>query len=222
MTRKRKRKHDAGSDLSNAKRPKLQQNIKNETHITKHPVLDCYYPRVQTLRQFILTTIPNISKRRKRLLKRTEPVPADAVAQADLNLEDAYRLLDNVLVGADVVKLPQSDKGGDFQQFTQQLSASTARSLFGQATASYAEVIFPCNIFHRDCHKTRFYAVPDGGLLSKNAPSFDGFLTCDLDRRLRFMAIILQNSCYCAKTSPCALPWLFSCLDPLPERDCLR
>ena len=138
MTRKRKR--PASSDLPVIKKFKRGQNNNVEYQLTSHPVLDRYYPCVQTLRQFLLTRTPNLSKRRERLLKRTCPTPADVASQADLDLEGAYQLLDHVFTGADPVKLSHSNRADDFQQFTQQLSASTAASIFGQATASYAEV----------------------------------------------------------------------------------
>lgn len=140
MTRKRK---SSSVDVAlQAKRRKVTKTVTSKDSQLFHPVLSSYYGKVCTLRQYILESIPNVSRRRRQLLNRKTPSVAK---DSNLNpaLQDAYKLLDEVLVGVDLTAsegLRGRDLDQNFQRFTQQLTSSTASSILGQATVSHAEV----------------------------------------------------------------------------------
>lgn len=225
MTRKRKR--CASSNGQAAKRLKLQPMNAAPIRNTSHPVLDRYYIQVYTLRQFVLSRVPNISKRRERLLTRGHATATENATQLDLDTTAASKLLDSVLVGANDVLLDGHDRTEEFQQYTQQLSASTASSIFGQASVSYSEVINP-TICASMCFMTVGYAQKDCSSAEKaweiRCVQISRVILNDSDFqhqdfRLRTVAAVLQALPYRAEASSRALPWFQPRFGYVPKRN---
>lgn len=93
-----------------------------------HPVLSSFYPQVLTLRQYLLTQLPQASKHRRRKIANYGQLRQDMV-----RCEEAAQLLDSTFVGLGL-KPAADPRGGprvterEMEVFSQQLTASTARS----------------------------------------------------------------------------------------------
>ena len=65
MTKKRKRSHKENSSLYSPKRQKSEES----SHVSNNVLLSLYYPKVSTLRAYILSCFPDSSKSRKHRIK---------------------------------------------------------------------------------------------------------------------------------------------------------
>lgn len=131
----------------------------------KHPVLSLYYPRVVTLRRYLLSKLPISSKARRRRLLATGSCPDKSrsrhkpavlrkshATNVDEPLEgwndDPHRalacLLDTTLVCGLERSCSAQDQSrmNDLATFSQQQSKSTAGSSLGSGSCSQSEVRF--------------------------------------------------------------------------------
>ncbi|KAL1981064.1 hypothetical protein VTN96DRAFT_3129 [Rasamsonia emersonii] len=134
MGKKRKRpgKENRGLPQSPAKRPRIH-GAPSAPGCYQHPVLSRYYPRVVTLRQYLLEQLPSSSRARRRRIaslgrQQTSTVKApftdEGLDKQDHGSDDnsaLVDLLDSTLVG--VLKEPNQDitqaRQRDFAAFTQ-------------------------------------------------------------------------------------------------------
>ena len=145
----RKRKHRVSQDSAAVSNPQKRQKIHNvDPPSTRHSVLCQYYPKVQNLRDYLLTELPASSKSRRRRLisicrdaEAQEPKDGNNAcrkSKSDIDWELA-RLLDSVLVGHGITQGARQLWTKDFEIFSQQL-ASTAASSWVEGTTSQPEV----------------------------------------------------------------------------------
>jgi len=128
-----------------------------------HPVLCRYYPKVQSLREYLLSRFPNSSKSRRRRISSLQHNSKDddrelkSAGDEDQDESDGSKLanlLDSTLVGAGEVAGPESIcRSKDFELFSQQISSTVASSL-GEGTLSQPEVraSFSCQLFEYPHH----------------------------------------------------------------------
>jgi hypothetical protein len=155
MARKRKRQQSSNTDITNSSAAspcKRQKTGEGVFAPCQHLVLSRYYPKVQTLRQYLLSWLPKSSKSRRRKIAALTPL-GDAECRRDGQLgqenqseaedvRELSRLLDTTLVGVlDATGTRTASRAKDFEQFTQQLSSVTPSS-FGEGTTSQSEVCF--------------------------------------------------------------------------------
>jgi telomerase reverse transcriptase len=171
MARKRKR-HAERSRASTIKRQKLQpqheaerldcSNGETSVGAISHPLLSLYYPRVVTLRQYLVSALPRSSKGRKRriaslchevdnkLKPKFENKRLPDTQHRDLDEEDRQvlaRLLDETLVGQTGVSGDEekaSQRLLELETFSQAIAStagpSTVGSTAGSRTSSLSEV----------------------------------------------------------------------------------
>ena len=147
----RKRKRSSGEDRATAVDTKRIRTGKDSTkspqkHLNsaEHPVLSLYYPNLQTLRSFILSSLPKHSKTRRKKIIALQDAP-DGVnpdlawstisvhpSSARARLEDRQKLialLDTTLVGVlRDTKGQRPAREADLSHFSQQLSKSRSSS----------------------------------------------------------------------------------------------
>lgn len=150
MKRKRKPHTETNTSISHSKKQKRDIDVVKQPIVTVvHPVLQHYYPKVLTLRQYLLSNLPSASKRRQKILHGLLPTTNNVYEDDDSASRDAYDLLDDVLVGVGSGKCSYGEQARkhDLQQFSQQLSASNQSVLFAdQNTLSQKEVML-CFLF---------------------------------------------------------------------------
>ena len=140
MKRKRKSKRDERDDRL-SKRTKIG-DVSNG-HPTC-PLLQHYYPKVLTLRQYLLGALSQSKKRQRRLLHYGLD---SGKSQTDESHSALTALLDNVIIGASSqAKVCDPDSiDRDITLFTQQLSDSTATISPTQAALKQTEVGLPAS-----------------------------------------------------------------------------
>lgn len=151
----RKRKRQGRSEPTEApvsvsvKRQKKHHPAASTTGSHGHPVLCRYYPKVQTLREYVLAKLPSSSKSRRRKLTLSRHNPKDddgelkSAVDEDQDESDGSKLnnlLDSTLIGIREVTGSESIcRSKDFEIFSQQISSTVASSL-GEGTLSQSEV----------------------------------------------------------------------------------
>ena len=117
--------------------PKPTKRCKTENVQVTHPVLEKYYRRVVTLRNYILATLSRTSRQRKYLLASRK------VSQNDDNAA-AYDLLDAIVVCSVDSELSKSSAAtvndSDRRHYSQQAAESTGESINKSQLTSQAEV----------------------------------------------------------------------------------
>lgn len=98
-----------------------------------HPVLRRLYPKVVTLRHYLLSKLPKSSKNRRRRISQLGPAQDDAPT-CDVD-NDLVRLLDSTLVGcSDSTPSTQEqsakERGREIERFTQKCSQSISGGTF--------------------------------------------------------------------------------------------
>lgn len=153
MGRKRKRPGHFASDKapvsSLSKRQKTHHPAASAHRPHSHPVLGLYYPKVQSLREYMLSVLPDSSKSRRRKIAsvrydfNVDDIELKSAGDKDQGESDDSKLahlLDSTLVGiGDVTKSESICRSKDFELFSQQLSSTIASSL-GGGTLSQPEV----------------------------------------------------------------------------------
>ncbi|KAI9728984.1 MAG: hypothetical protein M1828_000069 [Chrysothrix sp. TS-e1954] len=137
---KRKRSRQAEAVEPEAKRTKTV----DRDHLN-HPVLSAFYPRLQTLRQYLLCHLPRSSKRRRQKVERLGK--RDTTDLSDLQ-RSLHRALGDLLDHALVARLEVDDaedentrtdrqRDQDIQHFSQQLGGSSTLSSSADGRSVY-------------------------------------------------------------------------------------
>ena len=148
MPRKRKRNIDPGVEARNHKRYK----ISSQDTTTKHPILLLYYPKVSSLREYLLSRFPKSAKSRRKRIDSVVQWPPNAgsglsndcitsASTAPGNV-DLSKLLDTTIVGygANPQQLgPSLQQQRDVDMLSQKLHSS-AKSDSGNAGITQHEV----------------------------------------------------------------------------------
>jgi hypothetical protein len=140
---KRKRSaHGSGGVRKKTRRAVDQSSIK-----ATHPVLRRLYPEVLTLRQYLLSRLPNTSKNRHRKISqlgRATPTQGTSLDRLDIAV---VQLLDSALVCGSSVHADTDahtrfteEREKDIQAFTQQRSQSTPGGTFNPGYYMQSEV----------------------------------------------------------------------------------
>lgn len=113
-----------------------------------HPVLQRFYPRLLTLRHYLLSVLPNSSKnRRRKLAQLGRPIatkePAHSTCTPDVELG---QLLDSIVIGQHKTTKTKDDeqlakeRSRDIETFTQQLSPPITGGTFRPGQFLQSEV----------------------------------------------------------------------------------
>ena len=143
----RKRKRPSGVEPDGAPGASSSKHLKNnhssppvdDSH--SHPVLCRYFPKVQTLRQYLLSRFSHSSKSKRRKITTLRCNSRDDDEDADEGDDSKLaKLLDSTLVGfGDEAGSESRCRTKDFELFSQQFSPTAASSL-GEGTVSQPEV----------------------------------------------------------------------------------
>lgn len=157
MARKRKRDPEYRSPPVPSKKAKTRRGSFNDEAPTQHPVLRLYYPKVLTLRQYLLSQLPASSKSRRKKITFLRPLSTttnqidaeprilhSTALSKDETAEDReilVKLLDTTLIGVPSQKRAPDEQiiHNDFVAFSQKLNSS-ANSSLGNANFSLSEV----------------------------------------------------------------------------------
>jgi len=220
MGRKRKRpggfEPDGVPVSASVKRQKNRHPTLSVENSAGHLVLGRYYPKVQTLRQYLLSKLPNSSKSRRRKIASLVCNPKDD----DLKFRSAGNedsdekgdsqlatLLDSTLVAVGEVTASELIcRTKDFEFFSQQLSSTVASSL-GEGTVSQPEVCAGLLVIFL---KSSLLGRRLIKLSSSFAPLFFimQLLIVPQDCRLRRLATVQQDSTSHPQAFPSPLPWI--------------
>lgn len=149
-----KRKRSSPRGLGPSKHPKHNQHSTISSQDVTHPVLRNYYPRLVTLRQWLLMKLGEASKRRRKALEDLDCGILGGSSQDALPDAIAARILDETLVGFHTISRAETrDHHGPLHHFSQHVglsgnsSASTRSSGVG---AQMSEVVDFCiwRLFH--------------------------------------------------------------------------
>jgi hypothetical protein len=143
MARKRKRSRQEQSVEIGNKRLRACASKPTNGSLVKRGLLSQYYPKVLTLREYLLSTLPESSKvRRKKILavkSRLQRGRIEEVEHDDLCLAE---YLDQTLVGIQEEGLPQNERWKQWTCFSQRAdnSESTVQSGDGHGNCFQSEV----------------------------------------------------------------------------------
>jgi len=135
-TMKRKRKGHSDDDHQ----PNKKQH--RDSRGVTHPVLEKYYHRVTSLRDYLLAALPSTSRHRRQVLKRRINGPLDA-EETSGPVSCAYALLDDVFVCSTRTAgdAEASIEPADRMHFSQQYAVSSGGTPSKSQTPSQAEVL---------------------------------------------------------------------------------
>ena len=153
MSRKRKRHATSNASDPAAKRPRPASLDARPglNRLIANSMLPLYYPRVTTLREYLLSRLPASSRsRRRRILaccasSRDDAVPAPESAQGSASTRrqgKVAELLDTIVVGYHDVKIANEDEEAlvhDWEQFSQK-ARSTGMSGVGDMSITLSDV----------------------------------------------------------------------------------
>lgn len=98
--RKRDRGKDGGEHEAPAKQRRRPSNDKLQTaDAVKHTLLARYYPKIVTLRQYLLDNLPATSKIRRRKIEASKAAGLEQAQNTDTVRAQIAKLLDTTLVG---------------------------------------------------------------------------------------------------------------------------
>jgi hypothetical protein len=125
----------------------VDQSASATTAAIEQPVLQRFYPRLLTLRHYLLSVLPNSSRNRRRKLSHLgRPVAfnkASTTCELDVKLG---QLLDSAVIGegepanVDGEEQLTKERSRDIETFTQQLSPAIAGGTFEPGYFKQAEV----------------------------------------------------------------------------------
>jgi telomerase reverse transcriptase len=140
MGGKRKRSRPGLGAGGDNKRQRVAGSLNGKTPVVKQALLAQYYPRVVSLREYLLLKLPTTSKvRRKKIISVGRKCSVEG-GQEECGLAG---FLDSVLVGIlNCVQLSQEDRLKQWSSFSQRadISASTLANLSGAGVFSQSEV----------------------------------------------------------------------------------
>ncbi|PVH78811.1 hypothetical protein DL98DRAFT_236130 [Cadophora sp. DSE1049] len=133
MTGKRKRKR-SGQVIGDQKRQKLSSN---SDPVVKDALLTRYYPQVLSLREYLLSKLPNASKVRRKKILSIGKKPDEKTEQ------ELARFLDQTLVGVSRSKeVSQDERWKQWTSFSQKADDSVSfANLSGVGTYSQTEIV---------------------------------------------------------------------------------
>ena len=132
MTRKRKRSSTIRDDQEPPRKRSTDHHARRATldaSTPRHPVLQQFYPEVRPLRGYVLSTLENKPKKRQCLFDRVD--------------SEFAQFLDSTIIGSGLSNPQLANRQARAQQFisfSQQLSASTAKSSNSVLISSQNEV----------------------------------------------------------------------------------
>jgi hypothetical protein len=191
MGHKRKRpvKNDPPSSQISSSRFNLPSRGEPTHH--PHPVISLYYPRVLTLRQFLLQHLPSSSKSRRRRILSLRGFAADNKNASDQrhDVQSLANFLDTTLIGVPKESVPavDSSRQRDFAAFSQ--SQDTSQSSDTGPSCPQSEVL--------TCH-LQFYR------LSPTMQDADYPADC----QLRHIITVQSLRVFIPKTATPVGPWL--------------
>jgi len=153
MGGKRKRNRPAGRAPDDNKRQRLSASLNSKTAVVKQALLAQYYPKVVSLREYLLLKLPTSSKvRRKKILSLGHKSHVEETEQENQSLAE---FLDNVLVGispcAEPLKKVRLKQWNSFSQ-RGDVSVSTLANVSGAGVFSQSEVrVFPLCCLECSC-----------------------------------------------------------------------
>ncbi|KAF2842799.1 hypothetical protein M501DRAFT_28316 [Patellaria atrata CBS 101060] len=180
MARPRKRKRLSESE-EDQKRLGIENESKESTYSgpeINHPVLSCFYHNILTLRQYLLSRLPETSKRRRRAITLFgfEDVDIQSCPRsADIPRKDILRLLDTTIVGFDngIVPCRDDDYEHDLAVFSQQVPGSSLGSTLAPGDTLQSEIV-DFVIWHFFKHNAKPSHILCRGFLRASGPSRNG------------------------------------------------
>jgi hypothetical protein len=157
MTRKRKRSRQEHSAESGNKRLRPCGAGLTDGGLVKQAVLSQYYPKVLTLREYLLSKLPAYSKvRRKKISAVKRRIPCDGVGETDLDESCLAEYLDQTLVGVQEEESPKDERWKQWTCFSQRAdnSESTVRSGDGDGDCSQSEVRYSLLFAPKECRRS--------------------------------------------------------------------
>ena len=137
MTRKRKHACEA-SEFGSAKRRKPSVVNHGPSVLQRHPVLSLYYAKVYSLREYLLSKLPESAKSRRRKIASVGRAHQDANDRVHRGIQTGQSkdhdkrwaaLLDSVLVGVGVDREPDSSRMKYLEVFSQRTHSTMASSI---------------------------------------------------------------------------------------------
>jgi len=142
MAWKRKRSRQQSVQIGN-KRLRLSAPKQPNRELVKQALLSQYYPKVLTLREYLLSRLPTYSKvRRKKILAVKRPPRHDRIDQSEHGELSLAEYLDQTLVGVPEEAQPTDERWKQWTCFSQRAdnSESTVRSYDDDVNFSQSEV----------------------------------------------------------------------------------
>jgi telomerase reverse transcriptase len=143
MSRKRKRSTQEQPVKCGNKRLRLSGAEPSDGGLVKQALLSQYYPKVLTLRDYLLSKLPASSKvRRKKISAAKQRIRSDRVDDTELDDSCLAKYLDRTLVGVQEEESPKDERWKQWTYFSQHAdnSESTIRSGDGDGDCSQSEV----------------------------------------------------------------------------------
>jgi telomerase reverse transcriptase len=129
MAGKRKRNRPGREIQGENKRQRISGNFNSKDPVIKTAVLAQYYPKVLSLREYLLSKLPTTSKIRRKKILSVGKKPQSSEGEHTLNI-----LLDQTLVGVSKHKeVSQEERLQQWASFSQR--ADTSDSNIGNTTA---------------------------------------------------------------------------------------
>lgn len=155
MTRKRKRRTQELSAESRNKRIRPCGAEPTDGGLVKQALLSQYYPKVLTLREYLLSKLPASSKiRRKKISAVKRRIRCDRGDDTELDDPCLAEYLDQTLVGVQEEESPKDERWKQWTCFSQRAdnSESTVRSSDGDGDCSQSEVCYYLLFAPKECH----------------------------------------------------------------------
>jgi telomerase reverse transcriptase len=149
MTRKRKRSRQEQSTVNGTKRLRPCGAEPIDDGLVKQALLSQYYPKVLTLRKYLLLKLPASSNvRRKKISAVKRRVQSDRVDEIERDDSNLAEYLDQTLVGVQEEESLKDERWKQWTCFSQRPdnSESTVRSGDGDGDCSQSEVRY-CLLF---------------------------------------------------------------------------
>lgn len=91
-----------------------------------HPVLSQYYPRLWTLREYLVAKLPAASRKRRRRLLHLRNEQDDSLLESSSQVSRVCQILDNTIVGSssELKPLGPASHSDEVETYTQQLAGS--------------------------------------------------------------------------------------------------
>lgn len=145
---KRKRHRPEYGKTVDIKRQRISDASKPASSAVKQSVLEQFYPRVVTLREYLLSKLPKESKIRRRKVATAETCRHQASNAADsIEEEEAARIanvLDTTLVGVPDVKGDSTKRGNRWNAHVATQMESSEITFLGDSASSQSEVGARC------------------------------------------------------------------------------